>query len=343
MSTNNTEDEGQVVKPVGPGIQLRAAREAQGLELGLVAAQLHLDGAVLRALEADDYDKLPGAVFIQGYLRNYGRLLGVPVEPLLDAFQQNSDADTPPTKLNFSKVKQEVRSSHAAVRMMTWIIVLGLIALVVVWWRGYLQWPLQTGANSADPVTGMLSDQPASMTEEEMFPDMPALKPMMEEAMTEPPLSEEMEAAAGDETDGAMASPEEVEPLVIEQAPMAEVLTAAEVVESEVQVEAEVDTAAPETVMEVPEAPEAETVSSATGTQVVVIFKDASWIDIKDAEQQHRIIGTKPAGTRLTLEGNPPYNFKIGNAAGVEISVNGAPYDLAAHIRGNVARFNLNP
>lgn len=144
MNASLKEEENEARSTVGPGRQLKAIREAQGLELPYVAAQLHLNDSVLEALEADDYAPMAGNVFVQGYLRNYARLVGVDVDAILDSFAQTrAEDDDGLTTLRIAKVKHEVRSSHAIVRMMTWLIVISLIGLLVVWWRGYLQWPLQ--------------------------------------------------------------------------------------------------------------------------------------------------------------------------------------------------------
>lgn len=69
----------------GPGRRLRAARQAKGIGLDKVASQLHLGQHLLEALEQDDYERLPGAVFVRGYIRNYARLLGIDKESLLGA------------------------------------------------------------------------------------------------------------------------------------------------------------------------------------------------------------------------------------------------------------------
>ncbi len=61
-----------------PGERLRRAREEQGLSQDEVSKHLRLSLSYLRALEEDDYDRLPEPPFIKGYLRNYARFLGLP-------------------------------------------------------------------------------------------------------------------------------------------------------------------------------------------------------------------------------------------------------------------------
>lgn len=67
----------------GCGRQLRRTREQLGLSLDDIASELRLSGHQIQALEEDDWDQLPGATYARGYLRSYGRLLGLDVDQLL--------------------------------------------------------------------------------------------------------------------------------------------------------------------------------------------------------------------------------------------------------------------
>ena len=77
-----------------PGERCRRAREAQGMTQTEAAQRLHLSLTYLQSLDADDYERLPEATFVKGYLRNYARLLGLPAEEIAGTFQQmvNEDA-----------------------------------------------------------------------------------------------------------------------------------------------------------------------------------------------------------------------------------------------------------
>lgn len=57
------------------GLVLAAARRAQGLEIADVARQLKLSTGQIEALESGNFDRLPGPVFVRGFVRNYARLL----------------------------------------------------------------------------------------------------------------------------------------------------------------------------------------------------------------------------------------------------------------------------
>lgn len=74
-------------QPNLPGARLRTERKRQNLSEQDVSARLHLSMTYLKALESDDYERLPQAAFVKGYVRNYARLLGLPAEELVRDFQ----------------------------------------------------------------------------------------------------------------------------------------------------------------------------------------------------------------------------------------------------------------
>jgi cytoskeleton protein RodZ len=65
------------------GAMLAAAREEMNLSVSEVARHLKLSPAQVEALEEGAYERLPGRVFVRGFLRNYAKLLGVDPQPLL--------------------------------------------------------------------------------------------------------------------------------------------------------------------------------------------------------------------------------------------------------------------
>ena len=70
-----------------PGRTLAEARAARNLTLAEVAQQLKLSATQVEALEADAYDRLPGPVFVRGFVRNYARLLELDAEVLVSQLE----------------------------------------------------------------------------------------------------------------------------------------------------------------------------------------------------------------------------------------------------------------
>jgi cytoskeleton protein RodZ len=69
------------------GGELASARQGLDLSVAEVARHLKLSPAQVEALEAGAYDRLPGRVFVRGFLRNYAKLVGVDPEPLVRRFE----------------------------------------------------------------------------------------------------------------------------------------------------------------------------------------------------------------------------------------------------------------
>lgn len=123
----------------GPGAFLRSVREDRGWDLAYVSASLHLSADSIAALEDNDFSRLPDEVFVQGYLRKYARLLEQPVEPLLRAYADACPNNKTEQRLHVLSQPEEIRSSHAAVRSVSFLVIGAVLVLSLLWWAGYLQ------------------------------------------------------------------------------------------------------------------------------------------------------------------------------------------------------------
>ena len=66
-----------------PRVRLAAARQAQNLSATDVARQLKLSVWQVEALEAGHYQRLPGPIFVRGFIRNYARIVKLDPEDVL--------------------------------------------------------------------------------------------------------------------------------------------------------------------------------------------------------------------------------------------------------------------
>ena len=69
----------------GIGGTLRAAREAQRLDLAHIAAQTRIPLRHLEAIEADDFESLPSRAYAIGFTRTYAKALGLDEVAVVDA------------------------------------------------------------------------------------------------------------------------------------------------------------------------------------------------------------------------------------------------------------------
>lgn len=70
-------------------------------------------------------------------------------------------------------------------------------------------------------------------------------------------------------------------------------------------------------------------------------FERDSWVEVRSPGGAALHIGLNPAGTERVIEGQPPFVIVVGAAAGVQLTYDDQPIDLARHTRIDVARLTL--
>lgn len=142
------------------GARLAQARKDRNLSVADVASKLRIAPRQIEALEADDYERLPGHTIARGFVRNYARLLQLNPEAVLEAFEKHApkEADArislPDQKVQFS----EPGNGHDN-RTVLWL-TLGLLLLTVLgyaWWR----WEVSNAPTAKAVVTAPVSKSAA--------------------------------------------------------------------------------------------------------------------------------------------------------------------------------------
>jgi cytoskeleton protein RodZ len=73
---------------VSVGKLLRSAREEQKRSLAEIADELCITQRYLRAIEEDDLDSLPGAFFYKSFVKQYAKLVGLPMSRIENGVEQ---------------------------------------------------------------------------------------------------------------------------------------------------------------------------------------------------------------------------------------------------------------
>lgn len=87
QSAAQTEPMAEPTNP-SPGAILNAQRESLELTLQQVADKLNLTRHFVSCLESDSYDKLPGDVFVRGYIRTYANLLQLDAPQVIAVYNE---------------------------------------------------------------------------------------------------------------------------------------------------------------------------------------------------------------------------------------------------------------
>lgn len=73
------------------GVQFQEERKSKNLSLEEVSRATKIREEFLSAIERGDYKKLPSAAYAHGFVRNYAKFLGLPVEKSLAIFRREFD------------------------------------------------------------------------------------------------------------------------------------------------------------------------------------------------------------------------------------------------------------
>ena len=88
------------------GQQLRRAREARGVTLREISEQTRITMRHLEAIEADDYENLPGGIFNKSFIKSFARSVGFDERRALELYtrQRGESVDDVPTTPQRSRV-----------------------------------------------------------------------------------------------------------------------------------------------------------------------------------------------------------------------------------------------
>jgi cytoskeleton protein RodZ len=358
---------------------LRSAREKSGLTLRDVSAQLHLDERTLASLEADDFRALPAPAFVRGYLRGYARLLGVPVGPVMEAYDR--EGFTPPDLVADISEKPETNSSDFPVRLTTWVVVVVLATLVVVWWNNQSVDEAPATPAEAPPAVALAPDTdtaPAGASPPPVpapdaspaAPEVPAatapeVAPTPAPPDPEPAEASEPSAATAEEPpaptssaagDAAPATTEDVTRVVerlVDEAQQALERSRAEAASATTadggspgSTAAPLEQAepAPEPSTASETAPTASPAQASAGARLYITFSGESWVEVYDAADTRLFYNLVQPGREIDVSGTPPIRVLLGNTAGVaSIEYQGQAVDLSPYARRGVARLTLGP
>lgn len=300
----------------GPGWRLREAREARKLSVQQAATQLRMQDRTIEALERDDYSELPGPTFVQGYLRSYSRLLGLPEESILGL--AHSDTVSEPQLISsISEGKIEASSSDLPFRMVTALILVAVV-VGVGWWFAQ-QTPSSEPSQSEEFHGG--GEQGLWLPEES--------DSLQGSAEPEAPVTDETQVDTSDDTPALNENP-------------AQEATASEEAVEEPQIESAPEVVSPvsEPLAVTPDDPP-ELTGAVPQSTLELEYQADSWSEIYDAAGRKLAYGTISAGNRLTLYGEAPFKVFLGYSSGVTIYYNGDLYDHSPFQRGDVARFRI--
>lgn len=317
----------------GPGKLLTDARLKLGLEPQNVAEMLHLREYQIRALEADDFENLPEPTYVKGYLRAYCQLLSINPDKIIKMY---ADSIRPPVRESFEGLatEKQAASNDNLVKLVSIAMVALVAGLAITFWLTSRE-PTSSGEQETTSVQSNPvepSQVPTTVINE---PEKPQETLAESRPATEPTPLPERKIESKPEGE----SPKPPVPLApgVEK-PVAQVPPTPPVTEKPEVAPAPPVTSSAGISKETSLLPETDV---SAHTRLLVKVMQESWVDVRDAKGNKLIYESVPAGREIPLEGLAPFSVFLGNASGVQVFLNGKPYDFSSYKRGLTARFKL--
>lgn len=288
------------------GTLLREAREAAGLHVGALAVSLKVPVKKLEALEADDLEQLPDAVFARALAATVCRSLKVDPEPVLARLPQ---LHTPPLKVGSQETPVRL-DGRGGMRMPSfgglprWVVYLSALLIggaIVVSLLPSLQ-------IAGDPTRVDAPDGVAIRTVPNLSTQAPLESPV-------PAPSAGLVSAVPLAAPAASASA----PAEAASAPAPLAVTSAPAAVADVRV----------------------TPATTGGAIAVFTTREASWVQVVDAAGLVHLRKTMGGGETVSINGTLPLSVVIGRANAIDLVVRGKPFDVVGVANDNVARFQI--
>ena len=290
---------------VGAGALLRAAREAQGLHIAMLAVSLKVPVKKLEALEADHYALLPDIVFARALACSVCRALKIDATPVLAALPRSDfpkiKTDEQGLNTTFNEtVSGAGQNFQAQLTKPLGMAVVSLLAgiLVITFFPSKTVSDLVSVAPADD--TAVVSQVPAAVGDEVDRRALAPQLPVSSEALTLPTSINGTRSAD-----------------LINLAPVP-------------MWGASATLASPGSV-------------ASPGSEGVLTLRanESAWVEVVDAQGALQLRKTLAKDEMVPVTGVLPLAVVVGRADAVSVVIRGQPFDTAPVSKNNVARFEV--
>ncbi len=285
------------------GLRLKAERERRGLSSQKAADELHLDGWIIDALEAEDYQRIGPSVYAKGHLKRYAALLGLPSPEIMAGYESRAEQ---PKAAASQPANVRLRTDAPAVSNLPWPQIVGSIAaallvLGVLWWKPWHQ-------RAASPVA---SGEPPAANPSAASADNASDSAVAAESHTAPSATLAAMSPATSSTLAASSAP--APPLSSAGAALPTAQAAAS---------------------------QADATAGMGRARLRLSFSADSWVDVHDAAGRRAFAGKGRANSVKTIAGIGPMRVYLGFASGVQLEINNRAVAIGPQfMAGDVARF----
>lgn len=308
-------------------------RETANLSVDQIAEALCLSPNSIKALEAEDFDRLPEPPYVRGYLRSYARFAEQDSTRIINVYNSLRGEPTPDYQTQALNVSANSDYNTVSKPLITpqrfrlgllaaLLLLLAILSMVpgVRDWAGGL-WSSFSDESSTTTAVSENTQESSQTGLPSLTGELPGNLPIDPDAK-----AETEEASTTDETPAAETQQENAEE--------SEAVTTEETKNNEESADNEKADEDATASTEEESAPEGD-------TNLKFTFKEQVWMRIQDASGKTVFQGLNPAGTEKELSLNSPLKFRVGNAQGMTLFVNGKEMDTSEFVKGSVANFGI--
>ncbi len=316
------------------GTALREERERQELSVKEVADQIKISRHCLEAIEEGRRDDLPHPVYAKGFIKNYGRLLGLDVdelgEILSSIFAMESEPMREVSRIDASDSSSCIRGGAATSSSNLTLIVAVIVFLLLLGGGGWYLFSKQSDSQTSFNLSYLT----------EIF-----------SSKADVPERSESDAPSTDSTESLNREPVPLNtPSVEQKSSSQDAVTPAPNTNASETLEAE-------NVTEPPAANAAETALNSTAADVKPAAEEKK-VALEDGKKWVEVYANQPCwiesgpqadnlkqvflqqGQRFVAKFDGEYTIRLGNPGGVEVTLNGEPYAVSAS-QGKVTNLNF--
>ncbi|MCL7944860.1 RodZ domain-containing protein [Marinobacter sp. ATCH36] len=329
----DSDDTQQPVVNEPAGYQLKRAREQKGLSVSAVADAQHLRPAVIHAIEDGDYGQIDSELFLKGYVRIYARQVDLDPDTVIATLdkeleplrQEKAQAE----ELNpLVDIERRRRQKRRVAKLLFFILIIGIVAFVGLRF-------VDTMDSASAPEEPDSSDTAPEVSE-------PAEQ---EPEQTEPEQAEPESSESSEVVSGTSEVAETVEPVQLDNEPMVEESTVAEVSLPAPSADAgesrvPVVTSTPEPAFEESAQPDA----AVGNARLEMTFSDECWVQVTDSAGNRLVGSLQQNGDRIEVSGRVPIDVIVGAVDAIDtIRFDGDPVDMSGfRVVNNRAEFTLD-
>lgn len=315
-------------------------RESIGYSIPQTADAMCLAEEILVKLENENFESLPEPPYIRGYLRNYAKLAEIEADDLIACYESLRGAD--PSDLNYhfkssAKVHSQQKKSMSPIFMqliflgvlLGGLVSLSMIPIVNQWIKTTWDSFSAQSTNSTDnPLLTGTMPVPTPLPTDGSFVENKSLPitPNTSDQLTTNPESrnttspqEMVGENSTNQTNSAKSNSSDEKSTEKPSNTNSDSIKVGEENDNEALIPA----------------------SNDGSINIKLVFNKEVWMRIKDGNKKTVFEGQNASGQEKELKLKKPLTFRVGNAQGLSLFVDGKAVDISTYIKGSVANFTL--